>query len=92
MAREYRSERIPQEATLNRIIQNVKDTLTSKIILVWVSATSEPDCVVLAYALLETLTDTTFMLDVTAKVLHTKNKQVQLKLSTMARRNTAVSC
>ncbi|KAJ8404442.1 hypothetical protein AAFF_G00337090 [Aldrovandia affinis] len=84
--------RTSSEATSHRVIQNVKDTHTSTIIPVWVSATSEPDREVLVYALLDTQSDTTFILEETAKPLHTKNEPVQLKLSTMASRNIVVSC
>ncbi|XP_055499365.1 uncharacterized protein LOC129701946 [Leucoraja erinacea] len=59
---------------------------------VWVSATSEPNREVLVYALLDTQSDTTFLLEDTAKALHVKNEPVQLKLSAMASRNTVVSC
>jgi hypothetical protein len=61
------------------VLQHVKDTHTSTLIPVWVSATSEPDCEVLVYALLDTQSDTTFLLDDTAKALHAKNEPVQLK-------------
>ncbi|KAM7416948.1 hypothetical protein PAMA_018837 [Pampus argenteus] len=80
------------EATSNRVIQNLKDTHTSTIIPVWVSTTSEPDCEILVYALLDTQSDTTFLLEETAKALHAKNEPVQLRLSTMASRNTIVPC
>lgn len=80
------------EATTNRVIQNIKDTHTSTIIPVWVSTTSEPDSEVLVYALLDTQSDTTFLLEETSKALHTKNDQVQLRLSTMASQNTIAPC
>ncbi|XP_053272740.1 uncharacterized protein LOC128430658 [Pleuronectes platessa] len=87
-----RATRTSLEATSNRVLQHVKGTHTSTIIPVWVSASSEPDREVLVYALLDTQSDTTFLLDDTAKALHAKNEPVQLKLSTMASRNTVVSC
>ena len=62
------------------------------IIPVWVSATSEPDREIPVYALLDTQGDTTFLLDDTAKALHLKKDSIQLKLSTIAARNTFVSC
>ncbi|XP_045070452.1 uncharacterized protein LOC123484318 [Coregonus clupeaformis] len=80
----------PREVTSNRVIQNVKGTHTSSVIPVWLSTTSKPNHEVLVYALLDTQSDTTFILEETAKVLHTKNEPVQLKLSTMASRNTVV--
>ncbi len=81
--------RTSHEATSSRVVQNVKDAHTSTIIPAWASATSEP---VLVYALLDTQSETTFILEETAKALHTKNEPVQLKLSTMASRNTVMSC
>ncbi|XP_034088632.1 uncharacterized protein LOC117557059 [Gymnodraco acuticeps] len=82
----------PHEATSNTVFQNVKVPHTSTIVPVWVSATSEPHREILVYALLDTQSDTSFILEETAKALHTKNETVQLKLSTMASRNTVVSC
>ncbi|XP_051813072.1 uncharacterized protein LOC110968427 isoform X1 [Acanthochromis polyacanthus] len=87
-----RTVRTAYEATSNRVIQHVKDTHTSSIIPVWVSAASEPNREVLVYALLDTRSDTTFILEETAKALHTRNEPVHLKLSTMSSRNAVVSC
>lgn len=87
-----KATRTSREATSNRVVLNVKDTHTSTIIPVWVSATSEPDREVFVYALLDTQSDTTFLLEETAKALHMNNEPVQLKLSTRASRNTVVSC
>lgn len=56
------------EATSNRLIQNIKDTHTSSIIPVWVSAESELNQEILVYALLDTQSDTTFIMDETANV------------------------
>lgn len=57
------------EATSNRIMQDIKGTHTSTIIPVWVSSTSEPEHEVLVYALLDTQSDTTFILKETAEAL-----------------------
>ncbi|KAG7494033.1 hypothetical protein JOB18_021650 [Solea senegalensis] len=76
----------------NRVMQNVRDTHTSSIIPVWVSAEGEPEHEVLVYALLDTQSDTTFILEETAKALHTTGECVQLKLTTMSSRNQVVSC
>ena len=86
------SERPSREATALRVIQNVGDTHTSTIIPVWVSSTSVPSREVLVYALLDTQSDTTFILDETAKALNARSEPVQLNLSTLASRNTIVSC
>lgn len=58
----------------------------------WVSAESEPEHEVLVYALLDTQSDTTFIMEETARALHTTSEPVQLKLTTMSSRNTVVPC
>lgn len=80
------------EATAHRILQNDEATHTSSIIPVWVSTKNEPEHEVLVYALLDTQSDTTFILEETAKALHATSKPVQLKLTTMSTRNAVVSC
>lgn len=42
----------------------------------WLSATSEPDREVLVYALHDTQSNTTFLLEEMAKTLHTRNESV----------------
>nr|XP_046214589.1 uncharacterized protein LOC124041258 isoform X1 [Oncorhynchus gorbuscha] len=83
--------RASSEAISNRVVRDI-NTHTSTIIPVWVSTTSEPDREVLVYALLDTQSDTTFILEETTKALNTRKEPVQLKLSTMASRNTTVPC
>ncbi|CAI5661726.1 unnamed protein product [Oreochromis niloticus] len=80
------------EATSNRVTQNVDDTHTSSIIPVWVSTKGEPEHEILVYALLDTQSDTTFILEETAQALHVKGESTQLKLTTMSSRNTVVAC
>lgn len=80
------------EATSNRVIQDVNNTHTSTIVPVWVSATSEPNHEVLVYALLDTQSDATFILEEIAQALDTKKESVQLKLSTMVSKSTVVPC
>ena len=79
-------------ATSNRIMQGVRGTHTSTVIPVWVSTAHEPDHEVLVYALLDTQSDTTFILKETAEALNAKSESVQLKLSTMASKDTRISC
>lgn len=79
-------------ATSNRIVEDIKSTHTSTVIPVWVSAIHEPEREVLVYALLDTQSDTTFILKETAKALNVKSEPVQLKLSTLSSRNTRVYC
>ncbi|XP_052445763.1 uncharacterized protein LOC127987458 [Carassius gibelio] len=80
------------EVTSNRVIQDVNNTHTSTIVPVWVSATDEPTHEVLVYALLDTQSDTTFILEEIAQALDTKKESVQLKLSTMVSKSTVVPC
>lgn len=80
------------DATSNRITQNIDDTHTFSIVPVWVSSESEPEREVLVYALLDTQSNVTFILEETACTLHAKGKLVQLRLSTMSSRNMVVSC
>ncbi|XP_057709746.1 uncharacterized protein LOC130927761 [Corythoichthys intestinalis] len=85
---------IPQTsaATSNRIMQNDEDTHTSSIIPVWLSNEKEPENEVLVYALLDTQSDTTFILEETARSLNTTLQPVQLKLTTMSTRNAVIAC
>lgn len=80
------------EALSAKVLQNTHNTHTSTVIPVWLSTTSEPDREVLIYALLDTQSDTTFVLQEVADTLVTDKTPVQLKLSTMASRNTIVPC
>ncbi|XP_061144019.1 uncharacterized protein LOC133160414 [Syngnathus typhle] len=80
------------DATTNRVVQNTANTHTSTIIPVWLSSVSKPKREVLVYALLDTQSDTTFVLEEAVKALNTKSAPVQLKLSTLALRNIVVSC
>ncbi|XP_061136382.1 uncharacterized protein LOC133155240 [Syngnathus typhle] len=80
------------DATTNRVVQNTANTHTSTIIPVWLSSVSKPNREVLVYALLDTQSDTTFVLEEAVKALNTKSASVQLKLSTLASRNIVVSC
>ncbi len=51
------------DATSNRVVQDVNNTHTSTIVPVWVSTTNEPNHEVLVYTLLDTQSDTTFILE-----------------------------
>ena len=53
------------------VIQDTNITCTSTIIPVWVSTTSEPESEVLVYALLDTQSNTIFILEETAETLNT---------------------
>ncbi|KAI7805752.1 hypothetical protein IRJ41_018562 [Triplophysa rosa] len=85
------STETPNEAISNRVVQNTNSDLTSTIIPVWLSTTSDPDHEVLVYALLDSQSDTTFVLQEKADALVTEKKQVQLKLSTLSSRHTVIA-
>lgn len=80
------------EATSNRVQHDNTNIQTSTIIPVWVSMMKEPDRETLVYALLDTQSDTTFILEEAADSLNAKGEQVKLKLSTMASTNKVVAC
>ncbi|XP_034058377.1 uncharacterized protein LOC117537302 isoform X2 [Gymnodraco acuticeps] len=79
-------------ATTNRVIQEGPSTQTSAIIPVWVSSTKQPEQEVLVYALLDTQSDTTFILDEVAQNLDTNKENVRLRLSTMSTKSTVIPC
>ncbi|KAK0146795.1 hypothetical protein N1851_013915 [Merluccius polli] len=78
--------------TTNRVTQAGLSTQTSSIVPVWVSSIKQPDQEVLVYALLDTQSDTTFILDEVAQDLDTRKENVCLRLSTMSNRSTDIPC
>ncbi|XP_042244222.1 uncharacterized protein LOC121880779 isoform X1 [Thunnus maccoyii] len=78
-------------ATSNRVILEEANTQTAAIIPVWLSSTSQAAQEVLVYALLDSQSDTTFILSEVAETLKVNKRQVKLKLSTMTSRTTLVS-
>ncbi|XP_061793005.1 uncharacterized protein [Nerophis lumbriciformis] len=85
------SQETPNEAISNRVIQSNNTDLTSTIVPVWLSTKSNPEKELLLYALLDSQSDTTFVLQEKADVLDTDKKDVQLKLSTLSSKDTVVS-
>ena len=72
---------------------NMHNTINSSMIVpVWVSTINEPDQEVLVYALLDTQSDSTIMLDDLRNSLKIKTEPTRLKLSTMASRETIIHC
>ncbi|XP_069134375.1 uncharacterized protein [Argopecten irradians] len=63
---------------------------TSMIVPVWVSSKEEASREVLTYALLDTQSDTTFILDDTASALQLTVKPVKLGLSTITSQHTVI--
>ncbi|KAJ8375844.1 hypothetical protein SKAU_G00064240 [Synaphobranchus kaupii] len=81
-----------ETANSNRVIQEGLSTQTSSVVPVWVSSIKQPDQEVLVYALLDTQSDTTFILEEVAQDLNTNKENVSLRLSTMSTRSTVIPC
>jgi hypothetical protein len=54
---------------------------TSMIVPVWLSTQEDPSHEILVFALLDTQSDTTFVLDETAAALHVNGQSLRLSLS-----------
>ena len=63
---------------------------TSMIVPVWLSINGNEKSEVLTYALLDTQSDTTFVLEDTARSLGVKGEEIFLSLSTMTAKNTRI--
>lgn len=85
-----RTNDISKEATSNRVVQDRNTNYTSTVIPVWLSTTSNPENEILIYALLDSQSDTTFVLQEKAETLNTQKEPVQLKLSTLSSRSTVI--
>lgn len=85
-------EVVTKETTSNRVVQDANSAQTSAIVPVYVSTPSDPDKEVLVYALLDTQSDSSFILDEVVDVLDTNTEQVKLKLSTMSSKGTIIHC
>ncbi len=87
------SQRIQESmpVTSNRVVQEKNGTYTSSIVPVYVSTIAEPRKEILVYALLDTQSDTTFILKDTAETLDTKMEPVKLKISTITSKTKVVS-
>ncbi|CAC5418286.1 unnamed protein product [Mytilus coruscus] len=72
-----------------RVSQNNGQS-TSMIVPVWVSHKDKPSRETLTYVLLDTQSDTTFILDDTAASLHIPCKPIRLSLSTMTSQHTII--
>lgn len=86
------TKEVTATATTNRVIQRDLSTHTSPIVPVWVSSEKQPDQEILVYALLDTQSDTTFILDEVAQDLDTNKGNTHLQLSTMTARSTVIPC
>lgn len=89
-SRRIKENRPIETATSNRVIQEKHSTHTSSIVPVYVSTTAEPDKEVLVYALLDSQSDTTFLLEEAAEALNVKKEPVKLKVSTITSKTKIV--
>ncbi|XP_056603346.1 uncharacterized protein LOC130420207 isoform X2 [Triplophysa dalaica] len=80
-----------QQATSNRVVQEKSSTHTSSIVPVYVSTAMEPDKEVLVYALLDSQSDTTFILKDAAVTLGARKESVKLKVSTITSKTKVVN-
>ncbi|XP_058269504.1 uncharacterized protein LOC131367889 [Hemibagrus wyckioides] len=81
---------ITKETTSNRVVQDGNSTQTSAIVPVYVSTPTSRE--ILVYALLDSQSDTSFILEEVADALDMETEQVKLKLSTMSSKGTIVPC
>ncbi|KAE8291618.1 hypothetical protein D5F01_LYC08974 [Larimichthys crocea] len=81
---------VTSTATSNQVMHNGNSTYASTIVPVWLSTTSNPEAEVLVYALLDSQSDSTFILRERAEALDTQMQPVQLKLSTLASKQTVI--
>ncbi len=77
--------------TSNRVIIDETNMQKAAIISVCISSITQPAPEVLVYALLDSQSDTTFILNEVAEALDASKEQVKLKLSTMTSMTTVVS-
>ena len=79
-------------AVCRKVFRGKAESASSMIVPVWVSTQIEPEKEYLVYALLDTQSDTTFILDQTAKDLNAQAVDVALKLTTMTSRDELIHC
>jgi len=77
-----------KEATSSRVVQDYNTTQTSAIIPAYVSIQNYSRKEVLVYALLDSQSDCSFILEEPANVLDTNKEEVKRKLSTMSSKRT----
>ena len=66
--------------------------MSAMIVPVWVSSKNRPRDEHLVYALLDTQSDTTFVLESTADMLDNHPEIAKLRLSTMSTRDSTIEC
>ncbi|XP_023815989.1 uncharacterized protein LOC111948234 [Oryzias latipes] len=89
--REQETKQESKEVTSNRVVQQQLQGCTSSVIPVYISTKDNPQEEKLVYALLDTQSDTTFILKDTAESLNTTSEPVKLKISTITSKTKVVS-
>ena len=77
-----------KKATCGKISKFGVESMTSMIVHVWVSTKSQPQKEELVYALLDSMSNTTFVLDDTIRKLDVRTENTRLRLSTIAQDDT----
>ena len=78
-------------ATCGRVLSSSKGVLTSMVVPVYLSSDTNPDKEILVYALLDTMSDSTFVLETVAEDLQTPSQNATLRLTTLTDDSVSVS-
>ena len=93
---EENDQGVVSSSTAHSGVSHLNDTgntsKSSMIVPVWVSHCDSPDREMLTYALLDTQSDTTFILDEVCNDLDVEGRAANLSLSTMTAKNYVVEC
>jgi hypothetical protein len=91
IAKQLQDSRNMDSAT-NRKVTTVASSLTSMVIPVFVSSAQNPEHEVLVYALLDTMSDSTFVLDTVVESLNATSEPTTLRVTTITDKDVIVSC
>ncbi|XP_013412394.1 uncharacterized protein LOC106175106 [Lingula anatina] len=84
------TSRETQSVNSLKVNQHHRQSSTTMIVPVWVSTQENPEHEVLTYALLDTQSDTTFLLEDTAAALNAETEHATLSLSTMSSQKSLI--
>ncbi|XP_067946371.1 uncharacterized protein [Watersipora subatra] len=79
-------------ATCSDSQANSSNSLSSMIVPVWLSSTNQPSKEILVYAMLDTMSDTTFVTNNAVRWLNTVGKPTTLQLTTMTASSKNIEC
>ncbi|XP_077865956.1 uncharacterized protein LOC144353261 [Saccoglossus kowalevskii] len=79
-----------REATCHKVLSGNKESVSSMVVPVWVLCKENPGSEMLVYALLDTMSDVTFILDQTGEDLQAHSSPAKLRLSTMTSKGDLV--